>query len=202
MNEKELNTEYLKKYASRKIKLLIIAVLSFLPLIYLYNVGFAPDFCVSFFIVGYIFITGLAIVIGANGLSDISAVEKEAKEKHIAKKVLIVFLALVPIINFLYFGTAMADGDENKEKICKSIKGSESTRCLKEYKIFLFNDEQINEIVKEKNKNFDALNELEPLTLFKDYNFSNRPKVSPLFVKEVISLVEVLVEAEYYTYQA
>lgn len=188
MSEKELNTEYLKKYTSRKIKLLIIAALSFLPLVYLYNVGFAPDFCVSFFIIGYIFITGLAIVIGANGLSDISIVEKEVKEKHIGKKVLIVFLALVPIINFLYFGTAMADGDENKEKICKSIKGAESTRCLKEYKIFLFNDDQINEIVKEKNKNFKLLNELEPTTLFGDYNFSNRPKISPLFDTKIKKL--------------
>ena len=179
MSEKELNTEYLKKYVGRKNRLLIIAALSFLPLVYLYNVGFAPDFCVSFFIIGYIFITGLAIVIGANGLSDISAVEKEIKEKHIAKKVLIVFLALVPIINFLYFGTAMADGDENKEKICKSIKGAESTKCLKEYKIFLFNDDQINEIVKEKNKNFKLLsNELKPTTLFEDYNFSSKPKIS------------------------
>lgn len=179
MSEKELNTEYLKKYVGRKNRLLIIAALSFLPLVYLYNVGFAPDFCVSFLIIGYIFITGLAIVLGANGLSDISIVEKETGEKHVTKKVLIVFLALVSIINFLYFGTAMADGDENKEKICKSIKGSESTRCLKEYKIFLFNDDQINEIVKEKNKNFKLLsNELKPTTLFEDYNFSNRPKIS------------------------
>ena len=86
MSEKELKIEYLKKYSGRKNKLLVIAALSFLPLVYLYSVGFAPDFCVSFFIIGYIFITGLAIVIGANGLSDVSVIENEVKEKHIAKK--------------------------------------------------------------------------------------------------------------------
>jgi len=158
--ENNLVTDSGSSFINVLMEQMAIIGLTLIPLIYTYFVGMIYDVTAIGFLLFNIIAIAFAFATALNYILSSFAEKKKANQEVewiTDKDSLFMLFPFIPLIITFVLMTAMVRGEESRAPICKSIKGAEQEVCMKNYKIFKYNDDQMSGIVKDTNDNYDAV---------------------------------------------